>query len=428
MKEIISGDVKLSHIVLSFSRAISITLGMGLFHTEQLAKIAYLIGKQLRLSPKDLEGMVFSALLHDIGINSIKKDFSRISNEHESDFFKKSDMDILELLKFSRKNKINEVTDLIMCHSLEGIQFLKQSSLKDKVYKALKFGVLEEDSGATVDTAAYLSKILCVADLLECSTSIEDSFDQKAKTAEALVRSFSTLLFPDEISREILNIVKEKEFWKEITEKELFSELFVEFKDREYNLLSEELLKFLKLFARFIDIKSPHTAQHSTRTASISKLIAKETGFSDLSCELIYYSGLLHDVGKLAISNAIIDKPGKLTYAEYSTMKLHPKITQEILKPLEELQEVIFWTTCHHERMNGSGYPYGLDKTQIPIEGMIIAVADVYEALTADRPYRLGMNDDRALSILRKEQDLYNPGCIAALEKIIKEKNSEKLI
>ena len=413
--------IKLSEILLAFSRAISVTLGMGLFHTMQLAKIAYILGKHLGLTYNQLERLVLSALIHDIGITYIKKDFLKIADTHDADIFKKSDLDIIELLDFAKKNKINELIDLITSHSFEGVHFLKQSSIKHTV-----FNIINKDSIITkklffdsIEETAYLSKILCIADMLECASTIEETLEEKASVANNLVKNFTSQFFDGELGKKIQSIVKEKEFWYAVIKNKLFIDIFSEFNDIEYDLYSDKVLNFFTIFAMFIDIKSPHTAEHSTNVAKISRAIAQHLGFTQEKANLLFYAGLLHDVGKLAISNYILEKKGKLTYEEYSTMKLHPKVTKQILKPLKSIKEIVFWGACHHEKENGSGYPNGLDKHQIPMESKIIAVADVYNALTADRPYRSGMPKKKALEILIQDSELlYNKECIKILEQI----------
>ena len=410
-----SNIIKLSQVLLSFSRAISMTLGMGLFHTLQIAKIAYIIGKHLSLNKKQLELLVISALLHDIRISSIKKNFTKIDN----DIIEEKDFDILELLNLAKTTNSSEITDLLLTHSLEGAQFLKQSAIKDRLYEIFKKDVQKKDSTETLDPV-LMSKILAVSDLLECATTIEETLEEKAAVATKLIQNFSDMFLDKPLSEKIYNIVKEKEFWYATVNQRLFDELFQEFDDEVYSLYSKEAIKFFELFALFIDIKSPHTAKHSTNIAKISKLLAKELNLPKENLSLIYLAGLIHDIGKLAISNAILEKPDKLTKDEYATMKLHPKITKEILKPMKNVHELIAWGAHHHERINGSGYPLGITNEEIPMESKIIAVADVYDALSADRPYRKGMKQEIAFKIIKQDSGvLFDQECVNALERIL---------
>lgn len=152
-----------------------------------------------------------------------------------------------------------------------------------------------------------------------------------------------------------------------------------------------------------IDAKDSYTYGHSDRVARYAKRIATRMGLSSQECDRIYMAGLLHDVGKIGIPDSILGKPGPLTAEEFAIVKKHPEIGFNILKHLQQLDYVLPGVLHHHEAVGGKGYPYGLVGTAIPLHGRILAVADAYDAMTSDRPYRSGMPSERAESILRAE-------------------------
>ena len=152
-----------------------------------------------------------------------------------------------------------------------------------------------------------------------------------------------------------------------------------------------------------IDAKDPYTCGHSDRVAMLAKRIAAKLGKSQEKCEQIYMAGLLHDIGKIGIPDWILGKPGKLTDEEFAIVKKHPVTGYEILKHLKQLDYVLPGVLHHHEAVNGTGYPSGLVGDAIPMQGRILAVADAYDAMTSDRPYRKGMPSEKAESILREE-------------------------
>ena len=151
-----------------------------------------------------------------------------------------------------------------------------------------------------------------------------------------------------------------------------------------------------------IDAKDAYTFGHSDRVASVSKRIAREMGFSDAECEQVYMAGLLHDIGKIGVPDNVLGKPGKLTEDEFHLMRKHPTIGFDILKHLKPLAYALPGVLCHHESMNGQGYPHGLIGEQIPLLGRIIAVADSYDAMTSDRIYRKGVATSIAEDVLRQ--------------------------
>ncbi|HET7459271.1 MAG TPA: HD domain-containing phosphohydrolase [Gemmatimonadaceae bacterium] len=158
-----------------------------------------------------------------------------------------------------------------------------------------------------------------------------------------------------------------------------------------------------RAFAEIIDAKSPFTYRHSTNVAEYAVSIARELGMTADATALLYRAALLHDVGKLGVSNRVLDKPAKLTDEERRDVERHPAYTWDILSSVTAFHPFAWTAATHHEKLDGSGYPWGLTAHQLDQPARILAVADMYEALTADRPYRVGMTPADALAILRRE-------------------------
>lgn len=156
-------------------------------------------------------------------------------------------------------------------------------------------------------------------------------------------------------------------------------------KNKELEELSHEIFEAI---AKAIDINDPYTAGHSRRVAWYAKLIASRMDFLPDELDEIYYAGLIHDVGKLGIDNKIINKNGKLTDEEYAEIKRHPLQGYEILKSISVKGKFADGAKCHHERVDGKGYPDGLKGDEISLLAKIIAVADAYDAMTSKRSYR----------------------------------------
>jgi putative nucleotidyltransferase with HDIG domain len=178
--------------------------------------------------------------------------------------------------------------------------------------------------------------------------------------------------------------------------------------------------RIAEAFARVIDAKSPYTHRHSERVAEIAVAIASQLGVDAPSLRQLRRAGLLHDIGKLAIPNTILDKPGLLTAAERAAVEEHPRHSEEILVRVEAFGAIGTIAGAHHERIDGTGYPRGrrLDELSLPMR--VLAVADVFEALTADRPYREAMTVDEALDILRRDAGLRLCAvCVGALEQSV---------
>jgi HD-GYP domain-containing protein (c-di-GMP phosphodiesterase class II) len=156
-------------------------------------------------------------------------------------------------------------------------------------------------------------------------------------------------------------------------------------------------------FADIVDAKSPFTGSHSQRVAAIAERTAGHLGLPERDIVDVRRAGLLHDLGKLGVPNLILDKPGRLDPAEFEVIRRHPELTLRILSPVPAFAGVAEIAACHHERLDGRGYFRGLTEPELEIGARIVAVADVFEALTADRPYRAAMSTEAALAIMREE-------------------------
>jgi response regulator RpfG family c-di-GMP phosphodiesterase len=189
----------------------------------------------------------------------------------------------------------------------------------------------------------------------------------------------------------------------------------------EASLFEREVEIVLRL-SRVAEYRDPELAAHVKRTAFLARCLASAMGLGDLFCERIYLAMQMHDVGKLCISDAILDKPGPLTKEERIAMERHAFYGGEILKgsasQLIQMGQEIALT--HHERWNGSGYPNQLSGCLIPLPGRIAAVADVYDALTSLRSYKPALSAEEAVDHLRQEAGrLFDPTCVAAMLEVL---------
>jgi HD-GYP domain-containing protein (c-di-GMP phosphodiesterase class II) len=156
-------------------------------------------------------------------------------------------------------------------------------------------------------------------------------------------------------------------------------------------------------FAEIIDAKSPYTYHHSSGVARFARGIAREMELGAAEERRLYRAGLLHDIGKLGVSNRILDKAGPLTSGERRAVELHAHYSWDILRRVTPFRDFAWTAALHHERLDGTGYPWGFDGPALDLPARVLAVADVYEALTATRPYRAGIPRDRVLDILRRD-------------------------
>jgi HD-GYP domain-containing protein (c-di-GMP phosphodiesterase class II) len=159
--------------------------------------------------------------------------------------------------------------------------------------------------------------------------------------------------------------------------------------------------EIIKALVNAIEARDPYTCGHSERVAQFCRRLGQECGLETEACENLHLAGLLHDVGKIAISDTVLQKPGNLTDEEFTELKKHPGQGLAILKDLSHLRHVLPGVVHHHERFDGKGYPYGLQGESIPVEGRIMSICDAYDAMTSNRPYRQAMAQEKAEAILR---------------------------
>jgi putative two-component system response regulator len=152
-----------------------------------------------------------------------------------------------------------------------------------------------------------------------------------------------------------------------------------------------------------IDSQHPLTAGHSDRIADYAVRLAQDLHLNEDDVEILRVASLLHDIGKVGVPDSILSKPGPLTVEERAIMNQHPVLGENICAPLKSLRRVLPVIRHHHERMDGSGYPDGLRGRQIPLKARILQIADIFDALTTDRPYRQSMSHEDALQVLSRE-------------------------
>ncbi len=252
-------------------------------------------------------------------------------------------------------------------------------------------------------------------------------FAQLISFADTLDTNFDLLKISFDKKELILNYVIENEnilFSKKIVETfKILSESFLFWGDLEYfdevnplekilpnfsiEVSLEKFLSITKIFSKIIDGKSKFTAKHSVDLEEKSLKLVEYFNLDEETKLKIQIASNLHDIGKLGTPNAILDKEGSLTNQELFEIKKHAYLTHSILSKLENFNDITKWASAHHEKLDGSGYPFGLTSNELGLEERIVSCLDFYQALVEDRPYRNSMSHNDAISILRKNLSDY---------------------
>ncbi len=184
-------------------------------------------------------------------------------------------------------------------------------------------------------------------------------------------------------------------------------------KSKKLNEKLDNSWSLLFSLAKIIEAKDNYTEKHTIRVAQLAQELGQELGLSEEEKNTLIKGGVLHDIGKVGIPDKILTKKGKLTAAEYEIMKKHTEIGYEICQGLNSLREISAIIYSHHEKYDGSGYPQGLEKDEIPLLAQIISITDVYDALRSDRSYRKSYSLDQTLEIINRERGKsFNPALV----------------
>lgn len=247
------------------------------------------------------------------------------------------------------------------------------------------------------------------------------------RTARELVRARRGTWFDPDLADAFLSMSRQPNFFDELATVREPGDLSLVAPMEPYGdalTLEAGLVPMAEVFAEIVDRKSPWTVHHSERTALYAGRLAEQMGWESAAVQEAVLAGFYHDLGKLGVSNLILDKPGPLTAEEFRAVQEHPALTAEILSPLSTvatLNRVAAAAAAHHERLDGSGYHRGLAGGDIPATGTVVAVADVFDALTSERPYKAGMSPEDALQLMMPEAGRQLAGdAVAALAELVR--------
>jgi HD-GYP domain-containing protein (c-di-GMP phosphodiesterase class II) len=268
-------------------------------------------------------------------------------------------------------------------------------------------------AGLQGEEIPLLARILCLAQTAEVFHA-----EGGVRAVRRVVRRRRGRWFDPSLVDALLGVCGDHAFWRALAVPDVSA--WEPSGDR--RLLGDDarLDRITEAFARVIDAKSPYTARHSERVAEIAVGLGAQLGLGRTGLRDLRRAALLHDIGKLAISNRILDKPGRLGEDEFALIKAHPLYSLRILERADCFAPLAPLAAAHHEKLDGSGYPFGLAGDTLDLPMRVLAVADVYEALTALRPYRGPMAPQDALAVIRRDvPHKLDARVVAALEDLI---------
>ncbi|MDR3561865.1 MAG: HD domain-containing protein [Negativicutes bacterium] len=345
-------------------------------HHRKVAFIAYLLGVELNLPLSQRKNLMLAGVFHDIGALSLKER--------------------IDVLSFESINPHH--------HAEIGYHLLREFEPFSSVADIVRFHHVRWEGGKgqvfNNHPVPPESHIMHLADRIAVLLPEQSLILGQSTRIYRDIARFSGTWFQPELIEAFGNLAGREHFWLDATAAVPTEPLRPIIDMDPIELDSEVLQGLTKLFSRVIDFRSPFTATHSSSVAASAEILARLTGFSRKELQLMRVAGHMHDLGKLAVPTEILEKPATLSEQEWNVMRSHSYFGFRTLQKIPSLETVNIWGSLHHERLDGSGYPFHLKGNDLPLGSRIVAVADVFTALTEDRPYRPAMKPGKAIELV----------------------------
>ena len=437
--------IRLSEVISALSYALDITEGQPEGHSIRSAVIGMRIAEEIHLSIEERSALFYALLLKDLGCSS---NAARVCS-----LFKADDREIKHGLKTvnwtslprsllyaarnaaSRSSPVRRAAHVVLL-ALKGPSSAKplfeiRCERGASIARLLGFSELTAQAIRSLDEhwngQGHPSRLIgdeipLLARILGLAQTVEVFFRAYGiDAAYQMADDRRGKWFDPALVAALVSIRRDSAFWERLENEDLERQLNDLEPEESVLLASEDRLdRVAEGFARVIDAKSPWTFRHSEGVADIAVGVAEVLGLGPRDLSTIRRAALLHDIGKLGISNLVLDKPGRLTDDERREMQRHPELTQRILERVACFNYFAKMASAHHERLDGRGYHLGLSAEQISLGTRILTVADIFEAMSAERPYRPPQPGEKVLEAMARDVGTaLSPECFEALKTFV---------
>ena len=376
---IINPQIPLHRLILSLSQALDYVHPSVVDHQQRVAYIAINIARRLGTDKDELLDLFFAAALHDIGLIGVE---NRIRGLHTDNW------------------------EDVPWHAEAGFALLNENPLFSRAAGIIRYhhtpwanGRGTEQNGQSVP---YASHILVFADSLERLIDRNSNVLDQTESIMTKVLSLAEKKFHPDCINAFSEMADREAFWLDCVSEKIYSTLLEQMAWPLLTVDEKTIEPIAKIFAAVTDAISQWTATHSAGVASAAVALAERLYFSQREQFLMRSSGYLHDIGKLTVPTKVLDKPGKLTPQERNILNTHTYYTFRFLNTIGGMPQISEWAAFHHERLDGNGYPFHHTAKDLTLGSRIMAVADVFGALTEDRPYHKSMPRNKVMSIMKK--------------------------
>ena len=440
-----AGELRLAELLGALSHALDMVEGQPAGHCVRTCWIGLHIGRELQLDETAIRELYYTLLIKDMGCSSNAARICQIYMADDIGFkrdFKSVNGSLPQVLRFVLshtgmnaglaerfralvnvfQNGGQIARELIEARCDRGAEIARKMRFPEAVCDGVRSldehwdgggkprGLKGED-GPIYSRIAQLAQFV---DVFHTANGVE--------AARREIAHRSGEWFDPAVVAAFERVAARPSFWLTLRATDLEKAIFALEPGRHGSTVDDDYLDDIAAaFAQVIDSKSPYTSGHSERVTLFADLIAEELGLTPARRRWLRRAALLHDIGKLGVSNSILDKPGKLDGDEWIAMKAHTTLGEATLSRIGAFGALARIAGAHHERLDGKGYPRGLTAEAIPLDVRIVTTADIFDALTADRPYRAAMPVDQALTIMSEMVGTaLDPSCFEALKRALK--------
>ena len=438
-------ELSLSAIIGSLSYALDLTEGLPAGHSLRCCWVGMHVGRQMGMDSEALSHLYYTLLLKDAGCSSnaarlfelygaddrqVKRDFKQVDTDSLMRLgrFVLSHVGVGKSLheRISRILKLAQngeefATELIATRCERGANISIQLGFDEDVADGIR--CLDEHWNGRGKPARLSGTAIPLTSRIALLSQVVEVFHAAEGEAHVReeVRKRSGSWFDPAVVEAFLEAQRLPGFWEGLRDDDLQQRIgAIEPASKAVRIDEQRLDTIAEAFAQVVDAKSHYTYGHSTRVATYTEAVAIRLGLPRERVRWLRRGALLHDIGKLGVSNAVLDKPGRLDADEWDQVKAHAAYSEQILARLNIFSELAFVAAAHHERLDGKGYPRGLAADRIPLETRIITVADIFDAITAERPYRGPIPVPDAMAMMEKERGAAIDGvCLDALKQAL---------
>ena len=438
--------LRMSELLGALSRALDITEGQPPGHCVRSCWIGMRIGQVLGLPEYALWELYYTLLLKDLGCSSNAARICELYLTDDRRFkqdFKTVGESLPQMLQFvfthtglkaglaKRLSAVLNImrngpaiaTELIQTRCTRGADIARQLRFPAAVSEGI--AGLDEHWNGQGKPQGLRGQQIPLYSRIALLAQVVDVFHSTGGSDAALVEvaKRAGTWFDPELVEAITRVGRDSTFWAVLASPGLDQAVQALEPGAHVVPLDEAFLDDIaEAFGQVVDAKSPYTSGHSTRVAAYTERIAAQLGLSAERTRWLRRGALLHDVGKLGVSNTVLDKPGKLDADEWAAVQRHAAYTQDILGRIDAFAELARISAAHHERLDGKGYPLGLADGQISIETRIITTADIFDAISAERPYRSAVPIPRTLAMMAESLGTaIDPLCLDALTAVLRQ-------